>query len=137
MFSNQLSNLHSECHGFKGNLWHNFIAFILVNNERSPAVGCEIRGGMEGSVNQIALHDFKIMKDLFDFDFTELAKIMRSTAWMHCFIMRVQATAESFFNKRIRDRICELTVKLESRRQMQVILRMLLQSSTENLVLES
>ena len=51
-----------------------FIAFILVNNENAYSRGCEIRGGMEGSVNQIALHDFKIMKDLFDFDFTELAK---------------------------------------------------------------
>ena len=70
---NQLSEL-AVSHGFKGNLWHNFIAFILVNNENAYSRGCEIRGGMEGSVNQIALHDFKIMKDLFDFDFTELAK---------------------------------------------------------------
>ena len=64
---NQLSEL-AVSHGFKGNLWHNFIAFILVNNENAYSRGCEIRGGMEGSVNQIALHDFKIMKDLFDFD---------------------------------------------------------------------
>ena len=70
---NQLSEL-AVSHGFKGNLWHNFIAFILVNNENAYSRGCEIRGGMEGSVNQIALHDFKIMKDLFDFDFTEHTK---------------------------------------------------------------
>ena len=23
-------------HGFEGNLWHSFLAFILVNNEKSP-----------------------------------------------------------------------------------------------------
>ena len=95
---NQLSEL-AVSHGFKGNLWHNFIAFILVNNENAYSRGCEIRGGMEGSVNQIALHDFKIMKDLFDFDFTELAKDYEIDCMMHCFIMRVQATAESFLIK--------------------------------------
>ena len=31
---NQLSEL-AVSHGFKGNLWHNFIAFILVNNENA------------------------------------------------------------------------------------------------------
>ena len=101
---NQLMEL-AVSHGFKGNLWHNFIAFILVNNENAYSRGCEIRGGMEGSVNQIALHDFKIMKDLFDFDFTELAKIMRSTAWMHSPIMRVTGSGSESFNKRIRERI--------------------------------
>ena len=32
---------------------------------------------------------------------------------MHCFIMRSAGDSGKLFNKRIRDRICELTVKLE------------------------
>ena len=75
---NQLSEL-AVSHGFKGNLWHNFIAFILVNNENAYSCGCEIRGGMEGSVNH-----YESASD-----------------------------SGKLFNKRIRDRICELTEKLE------------------------
>lgn len=109
---NQLSEL-AVSHGFKGNLWHNFIAFILVNNENAYSRGCEIRGGMEGSVNQIALHDFKIMKDLFDFDFTELAKDYEIDCMDALLHYESAGDSGKLFNKRIRDRICELTVKLE------------------------
>mgnify|MGYP000759636694 FL=1 len=109
---NQLSEL-AVSHGFKGNLWHNFIAFILVNNENAYSRGCEIRGVMEGSVNQIALHDFKIMKDLFDFDFTELAKDYEIDCMDALLHYESAGDSGKLFNKRIRDRICELTVKLE------------------------
>ena len=109
---NQLSEL-AVSHGFKGNLWHNFIAFILVNNENAYSCGCEIRGGMEGSVNQIALHDFKIMKDLFDFDFTGLAKDYEIDCMDALLHYESASDSGKLFNKRIRDRICELTEKLE------------------------
>ena len=72
-----------------------------------------IRGGMEGSVNQIALHDFKIMKDLFDFDFTELAKDYEIDCMDALLHYESAGDSGKLFNKRIRDRICELTVKLE------------------------
>ena len=34
---NQLSEL-AVSHGFRGNLWHNFLAFILVNNEKGRSI---------------------------------------------------------------------------------------------------
>ena len=68
---------------------------------------------MEGSVNQIALHDFKIMKDLFDFDFTELAKDYEIDCMDALLHYESAGDSGKLFNKRIRDRICELTVKLE------------------------
>ena len=69
---NQLMEL-AVSHGFVGNLWHSFLAFLLVNNENAYSKACEIRGEVEGSVNQIVLHDFEIIKSLFDFDFGKLA----------------------------------------------------------------
>ena len=69
---NQLMEL-AVSHGFEGNLWHSFLAFLLVNNENAYSKACEIRGEVEGSVNQIVLHDFEIIKSLFDFDFGKLA----------------------------------------------------------------
>ena len=59
-------------HGFSGNLWHNFLAFLLVNNENAYSRACEIRGEIKGSINEVARHDFAIMKELFDFDLSVL-----------------------------------------------------------------
>ena len=42
---------------------------------RTPiAPSCEIVGPVEGSINQIAMHDFKVFKELFDYDFEPLMK---------------------------------------------------------------
>lgn len=103
----------AESHGFEGNLWHNFIAFLLVNNENAYSRACEIRGEVEGSVNEIASHDFSIIKEFFDFDLHLLGDYFD----VDCIgaILNYQATTGSgmFFNKRIRDRIRELCSHLE------------------------
>ena len=69
---NQLMEL-AVSHGFEGNLWHCFLAFILVNNENAYSKACEIRGEVDGSINKVVLHDFDIIKSFFDFDFQQLA----------------------------------------------------------------
>ena len=43
---NQLMEL-AVSHGFEGNLWHSFLAFLLVNNENAYSKTCEIRGKVE------------------------------------------------------------------------------------------
>ncbi len=110
---NQLMEL-AVSHGFEGNLWHSFLAFILVNNENAYSKACEIRGEVEGSINQIVLHDFEIIKSLFDFDFEKLAAYFE----MDCMdaMLNYQSMSESgkIFNKRIKERINELKLKLEA-----------------------
>ena len=70
---NELLEL-SVSHGFEGNLWHTYLTFLLVNDENAYSTSCEIVGAVEGSINEIALHDLGIFKELFDYDFTELEK---------------------------------------------------------------
>lgn len=100
-------------HGFEGNLWHNFLTFLLVNNENAYSTACEIRGKVEGSINQAVLHDFKIFKSLYEFDL----KILADYFSMDCMEVIVQYTGtdqnSKIFNQRIRNRICELTKQLE------------------------
>ena len=64
----------SVSHGFEGNLWHTYLTFLLVNDENAYSTSCEIVGEIEGTINEIALHDFGIFKELFDYDFGELEK---------------------------------------------------------------
>jgi len=55
----------SASHGFEGNLWHNYLTYLMVNNENAYSTACEIRGRITGSINELANHDFAIFKDLF------------------------------------------------------------------------
>ncbi len=109
---NRLAELAAS-HGFSGHLWHNFIAYLLVNNENAYSRSCEIRGEVEGSINRLALHDFEIMKELFEFDFEKLAEVYEVDCMDALLHYESESGSGKFFNRRIRDRICELTGKLE------------------------
>ena len=107
----------SESHGFYGNLWHTFLAYLLVNNENAYSRACEIRGEVKGTISQIALHDFSILKNLFDFDFTLLEKTAGLTDT--AFLTDYKASSEEsggkkLFHIRIRDRILELAAQLNA-----------------------
>ncbi|MCF0143057.1 MAG: DUF815 domain-containing protein, partial [Parasporobacterium sp.] len=63
----------STDYGFNGNLWQNYLTFFILSNENSFSVTCEGEGATDGgSINLLALHDFKIFKELFHFDFGPL-----------------------------------------------------------------
>lgn len=51
-------------YGFHGNLWHCYLADLLVNNENSYSCGCEMRGEIQGTINDAVLHDIVIFKEL-------------------------------------------------------------------------
>ena len=100
-------------HGFEGNLWHSFLTFLLVNNENAYSKSCEVRGEVEGSVNQIALHDFSIMKELFDYDFEQLGSYFEMDCMDALLAYEASSDAGRVFNHRIKNRISELKNKLE------------------------
>jgi len=64
-------------YGFHGNLWHCYLANLLVNNENSYSCGCEIRGEIKGSINAAVLHDIVIFKEFYDYDFQPMCE------WLH------------------------------------------------------
>ena len=102
----------SEQHGLEGNLWHTYLTFLLVNDENAYSTACEIRGMIEGSINEVALHDFAIMKELFDYDVQELGRNLGATAHELLFDYKGTKQEGHGYNRRIRDRICTLAVHL-------------------------
>lgn len=107
----------AESHGFSGSLWHTFLAYLLVNNENAYSRACEIRGEADGTVSRIALHDFAILKKLFDFDFSVLEQSIGITG--AAFLTDYQAASgqngeRKLFHVRIRDRILELAAQLNA-----------------------
>lgn len=95
-------------HGFHGNLWHCFIANLLVNDENPYSLSCEIKGEQKGTLSEIALHDFIIIKELLDYDFAGLG----NTFDKECldFILNFNGNNQKsrVYNSRIRDQICQV-----------------------------
>ncbi len=108
---NQILELAAS-HGFEGNLWHNYLTFLLANDENAYSTECEIVGEIEGSINQIALHDFEIFRQLFAYDFSILEESLDVECLSVLWNYQNGKGHGKIFNKRIRDRICELSAKL-------------------------
>lgn len=100
-------------YGFSGNLWHNYLTFLLVNNENAFSTACEIVGPVEGSINEFARHDFAIFKELFDFDMKKFETLYPTLDSSLVTDYRNINEHSKLFNKRIRDRICHLAVRLK------------------------
>ena len=99
-------------YGFAGNLWHDYLTYLLVNHENAFSTACEIVGPVEGTINAFAMHDFEIFKQLYDFDLKELEKIYPSVDSSLITDYQNINEGSTVVNKRIRDRICTLAQKL-------------------------
>ena len=95
-------------HGFYGNLWHCYLTNLLVNNENSYSCACEMRGEVEGSINELVLHDIAIFKELFDYDFTEMMEVLKAPEFAVVLAYEGASADSKVYNRRIRDRICTL-----------------------------
>ncbi|MCD8022998.1 MAG: hypothetical protein LUF30_08535, partial [Lachnospiraceae bacterium] len=125
-------------YGFEGNLWHSYLTLILVNHENVFSTSCEIRGiSMEapprkssaaersrddenaahcaadgGSRLKLARHDFAIFMELFALDFSGLEEKLGAGFFEEILHYNRGDVEGKVFNRRIRDRICELSAEL-------------------------
>ncbi len=95
-------------HGFHGNLWHCYLANLLVNNENSYSKACEIRGEVAGTINRAALHDIEIFKEFYDFDFAPVMETLQVKEYELLTDYEASMQESKVYNTRICARICEL-----------------------------
>ncbi|MCI9487528.1 MAG: ATP-binding protein [Lachnospiraceae bacterium] len=104
----------SAAHGFKGNLWHDFLAYVLATNENAFSTACEIRGAVEGTVNALALHDFSIFREWFEYDLEDLDECLDVRVFGFLKAYESAGTHSQVFNRRIRDDIQALSESLSA-----------------------
>jgi len=102
----------ADAFGFEGNLWHNYLTYLLVNHENAFSTACEIRGQVQGSINELAINDFTILKRLYDFDLHLLEQVFDTPCIKTICNYKNINEGSKIFNKRIRDRICVLSKNL-------------------------
>ena len=99
-------------HGFAGNLWQDYLTFLLVNHENAYSTACEIRGSISGSINQLAAHDFALFQEWFGYDLEALGQSLGVPEFSILMDYNRSGRNGKVFNHRIRDQICALSVRL-------------------------
>ncbi len=100
--------------GFTGNLWHNYLSFIIATSENPFSITCEKVGAKIGSVNQFVTSDFNIFKQLFDYDFSKIEEDLD----INCFttICNYQSIEKNTkkYNKSVSDKVRSLSDQIAS-----------------------
>ena len=100
-------------YGFCGNLWHFYITHLIVNHENPYSLSSEIKGEPKGSLNNIALGDFGILKAFFDYPVYDIfEKCGIDFACMISDYIPSEPTCMGY-NASIRDKITKLCLELE------------------------
>ena len=108
---NKLLDIATD-YGFNGNLWQNYLTFVLITNENPFSLTAEKIGAKQGSVNIFAKQDFELFMKLFGYDFSKLEKLLS----LDCFSVITNYSAidkpELMYNKNVSLRVRELSEKL-------------------------
>ena len=108
---NRILELAAE-YGFSGNLWRCFLSLLILEHENSFTLASEKRGKVSGTLYEAAKHDAEIFREMFNWKFRPLGKIMGTTCFS--FLEGYEPALDDgvVFNRRISDRIVELSEKL-------------------------
>ena len=100
-------------YGFDKNLWHNYLTFILLTNENSFSMTCEKVGANDGTVNHFAKADFKVFKNLFDYDFTKIEKELEIDCFSTICDYKAIGKKERMYNKNVSEKVQAVSEKIE------------------------
>lgn len=110
-------------YGFDKNLWHNYLAYLLATTENPFSLTCEKAGAKAGSVNLLAVNDFMIFKELFDYDFSPIEEGLQ----INCFsiISNYQAIEkeQKKYNKSVSEKVRLLSDSIEKAEDAREIFR--------------
>ncbi len=65
-------------HGFSGNLFHCYLTYILITNENAFSRSCEVSDTPSGTIKELVLNDFNILKKLYDFDLSLIDEVLQT-----------------------------------------------------------
>lgn len=100
-------------YGFDRNLWHNYLAFLLAMTENPFSLVSEKVGANEGTVNEFAKGDFRVFKQLFAYDFSELERELGIDCFSIITNYKAVVKSEQIFNRNVSEKVQELSAAIE------------------------
>lgn len=105
--------------GFDKNLWHNYLAYFLITNENPFSITCEKIGANDGSVNHFARNDFSAIKNLFEYDFSEIEKSLGIDCFTQISNYRAIEKKELMYNKNVSEKVQALSSRMDQARDVE------------------
>ena len=103
----------STMYGFDENLWHNYLTFILLTNENSFSMTSEKVGANDGTVNHFAKADFKVFKNLFDFDFSAIERDLEIDCFSTVCHYKAIGKKERMYNTNVSEKVQAVSRQIE------------------------
>ncbi len=112
----------ATAYGFDGNLWLNYLTYVILTNENSFSLTCEGRGAMPGgTVNELARRDFGVFLRLMRYDFGPIERALHTD----CFSLLRSYTAipkrESMYNRNAGRLVREMSARLAGARDADAV----------------
>lgn len=101
-------------YGFNKNLWHNYLAFLLITNENPFSITCEKIGANDGSVNVFAKNDFRVFWNLFHYDFSKIEAKLGIDCFSVISDYKAIVKKELMYNKNVSEKVQALSERLET-----------------------
>ena len=95
-----LIELAERC-GFEGNLWHCYLADLLVNEENAYSLACELREEPTGTIIDTVSRDFEILKYYYDVDLSAVSQNLRAPQLMLVLDYQRDERSGRMYNHRI------------------------------------
>ena len=109
----------STQYGFDKNLWHNYLAYFLITNENPFSITCEKIGANDGSVNHFARNDFAAIKNLFEYDFSEIEKSLGIDCFTQISNYHAIEKKELMYNKNVSEKVQALSSRMEQAKDVE------------------
>ncbi len=104
----------STDYGFDKNLWHDYIAYVLVTSENPFSLTAERAGMKDGSVNEFAKQDMMIFNHLFNYNFQK----METKLEINCFSTITNYSSihkrRQVYNKNVSDKVRALSDAIDA-----------------------
>ncbi len=100
-------------YGFDDNLWHNYLTYLLIMNENSFTLTAEKVGAGDGTVNYFAKNDYKIFKQLFDYDFSGVEDALLIDCFSVISDYHAIKKKERMYNKNVSEKVRQISKLIE------------------------
>ena len=99
-------------YGFDGNLWQNYLTFLLITDENPFSITCEKVGANDGSVNEFAKNDFRAAMRLFHYDFGPIEKALGINVFTVLCNYKAVVKKDLMYNHAVSEKVRSLSAKL-------------------------
>ncbi len=109
----------STDYGFDGNLWQNYLTYLLITDENSFTLTAEGEGAKDGSVNIFAKNDFSVFMELFHYDFSKIEETLGIDCFTTLTHYRAIGKKERMYNRGVSEKVRALSDRLAASKDVE------------------